>query len=322
MTRWIRWSCLLVVLAGLIPVVAQEAEPEAAPPPAETAAPAAGESPAPAPAESAAAGADEEVTTGEAFLLKLRQGGWTIVFLLALSVFGVAFAVERFVHLRRGVIVPPGLAEEADRLWRAGDKQKLLSRVKEDNSTLARMIEVIVEHRRGGPQHVSNLAGDVAARDLKRHLQRAYSLAVVSTVAPLLGLLGTVIGMIGAFDKVAAAGSLGDASVLGGDISKALITTGAGLAVAIPALILYHYFKSRTNMFGILLEEEGSDLITGWFGDDYAAPVRPKKQVAAAQREGAEPRPVPVAEPEAVPHKARPAAPRPATAGKEAPRAD
>ena len=88
----------------------------------------------------------------------------------------------------------------------------------------------------------------------------------MATVSPLLGLLGTVIGMIGAFDKVAAAGSLGDASLLGGDISKALITTGAGLTIAVPALVLYHYFKSRTNMFGLLLEEEASELISSWYG--------------------------------------------------------
>jgi biopolymer transport protein ExbB len=109
------------------------------------------------------------------------------------------------------------------------------------------------------------MAGDVASRDLRRHLQKAYPLAVVATVSPLLGLLGTVIGMIGAFDKVAAAGSLGDASVLGGDISKALITTGAGLTIAVPALVLYHYFKSRTNLYAIMLEEEVGELITEWY---------------------------------------------------------
>src|SRR5690606_36336809 len=83
--------------------------------------------------------------------------------------------------------------------------------------TLGRMIVEIAQFRRRGPAFVSQMAGDIAARDLKRHLQRAYPLAVVATVSPLLGLFGTIIGMIGAFDSVATAGQLGDASILGGD---------------------------------------------------------------------------------------------------------
>ena len=70
---------------------------------------------------------------------------------------------------------------------------------------------------------------------VRRHLLRAYPLAVIATTAPLLGLLGTVSGMIGAFDTVAMMGELGDAGALGGDISKALVTTMVGLVVAIPA---------------------------------------------------------------------------------------
>ena len=105
-------------------------------------------------------------------------------------------------------------------------------------------------------------------REIRKHLRRAYPLALVATIAPLLGLLGTVIGMIGAFDKVSAAGSLGDASMLGGDISKALITTATGLCIAVPALALYHFFKSRTNMYGMILEEEVCELITRWFATD------------------------------------------------------
>ena len=112
------------------------------------------------------------------------------------------------------------------------------------------------------------IAGDIASRELKDHMRRAYPLAVVATISPMLGLLGTIIGMIGAFDKIAMAGSLGDASLLGADIGKALITTGAGLTIAVPALALYHYFRSRVSLYGITLEEEASDLITSWYLED------------------------------------------------------
>ncbi len=207
-----------------------------------------------------------ERTMGEAFVLKLRQGGLTMVFLLLASIAGVGYAIERFVNLRAKAVVPDGLASRAHTLWQQERWEALRNLPNESNSTLARALAVVARHRHSTLTDVSTIAGDVASRDLRRHLQKAYPLAVVATVSPLLGLLGTVIGMIGAFDKVAAAGSLGDASLLGGDISKALITTGAGLTIAVPALVLYHYFKSRTQQLGLALEEEMGELLSTWYG--------------------------------------------------------
>ncbi len=224
-------------------------------------------------AETPAAGVEEapperERTWGEAFILKLAEGGVVMIFLLLASIAGVAYTIERFVNLKGRSIVPDGLAENADNLWRQGKWRALCELPSEHNNTLARAISVVAKHRHSSITDVSTLASDTASRDLRDHLQKAYPLAIIATVAPLLGLLGTVIGMIGAFDKVAAAGALGDASLLGGDISKALITTGAGLTIAIPALALYHYFKSRTQQFGLELEEQMGELISSWYGSE------------------------------------------------------
>jgi biopolymer transport protein ExbB len=262
---------------------AAPAEAPAATAPAEAAAAAAAETPMAAAAETpVAAGALEpggprrELTMGQAFLLKLKQGGWTMVFLFLASVAGVASAIERLVNLRMSVIAPKGLAERADMLWRAGRYDEIEALPEKSNSTLARVLAVVARHRRSSMADVSMMAGDVASRDVRRHIQKAYALAVVATISPLLGLFGTVIGMIGAFDKVAAAGALGDASLLGGDISKALITTAAGLTIAMPALVLYHYFKSRTNIYAVVLEEEVGELISAWYAAeaDRARPGR------------------------------------------------
>ena len=212
--------------------------------------------------------AAEEVTRGAAFIGKLVQGGWTMFFLLLVSVAGLAFAVERFVNLRRSKIAPRRLADEADDLWRRGKTRELAALVENDRSTLGRAVAALIEYHNRGPDFAGRMAADVASRDLRRHLQRAYPLAVVATISPLLGLLGTVIGMIGAFDSVAVAGQLGDASILGGDISKALITTGVGLAIAIPALALYHYFKARTALFALEVEEAAGGLVAGWEGGE------------------------------------------------------
>ena len=217
-----------------------------------------------APATQAADQASKRTSPGEAFVLKFKQGGRTMWFLLALSVLGVAFTLERLVHLRRGAIVPRRLADKADALWKQGKFDELQRACAKSNSTLGRVLSAAVRYRHVSAADLSAVAGDIASRDLKRHLQRAYPLAVVATLSPLLGLLGTVIGMIGAFETVAFAGALGDASLLGGDISKALITTGAGLGIAVPALALYHYFKSRTSLLGIMLEEEVGELLIEW----------------------------------------------------------
>jgi biopolymer transport protein ExbB len=80
----------------------------------------------------------------------------------------------------------------------------------------------------------------------------------------LLGLLGMILGMITTFETVAVAGSLGDATQLAGGISEALVTTGLGLAIAIPFLALYHFFKHRTANFGVLLEEQVTSLLSEW----------------------------------------------------------
>ncbi len=248
----------LGLLAGLAAPRAALAQPPAAP--TEQAAPAV-DTVATADAE------DAGLSRGEAFLLRLAEGGVTMMFLLAASILGAGFALERLANLRLHAIVPEGLAARADDLWRQGDWERLRELPRhEGGSTLARTIAAAARHRHSSLVDVSSIVSDVASRDLRRHLERAYPLAIVATVAPLLGLFGTVIGMIGAFDSVSAAGALGDAAVLGGDIAKALITTAGGLAVAIPALAFYHYFKSRTQLLALVLEEEMDGLIGRWFG--------------------------------------------------------
>mgnify|MGYP001604582979 FL=1 len=110
------------------------------------------------------------------------------------------------------------------------------------------------------------MAGDAASREVRSQIQKAYPLAIVATLSPLLGLLGTVLGMIQSFDMVALAGSLGDASTLAGGISLALITTQGGLMVAVPALGFQHIFKSRTLSLGLELEEAVTEVLSRRFG--------------------------------------------------------
>ena len=198
-------------------------------------------------------------------LTKFRETGLTGVALLLISVAGVSFASERFFNLRKRNIIPQGLASECDKLWKAGDLDALRELAAGRPSTLSRVIGLLVDHREGGHTDVANLVGDAASREMRVALQRAYPLAVVATVSPLLGLFGTVYGMIGAFESVALAGNMGDPSIMAGDISFALVTTALGLVIAVPALIGYHYFRVRTNIYALALEEQTNHLLIRWF---------------------------------------------------------
>lgn len=207
--------------------------------------------------------AGEEKTSTQAWLTKMKQGGWTIPVQGFLSIIVVTFTLERLFNLRRKRIVPDGLAARAKALWKQGNFAQLSKEALATRSILGDILAFIVQHRDAPMQDVSVACGDIASRELRRHMGRVYPLAMVATLAPLLGLFGTVDGMIDSFDAVVLAG-LGDAGVLAGGISKALITTAVGLEVAIPSLFIYHSLKNRTNGLSVQLEEQVTDLVTTW----------------------------------------------------------
>lgn len=192
------------------------------------------------------------------------QGGPIVWFQIAVSVVGLAFALERFINLRRTRIAPVELVRTVDQLWRDGKIEEILRLCDRHPSTLSRMIHAMVEHRQDSPADVVSVVAEIGKPELKLHLQKAYPVIIVATLEPMLGLFGTVWGMMGAFDTIAAAGELGNPSLLAADIGVALVTTVVGLAIAIPMLALYHYFKSRTHTYAIELESVAGQLIKKW----------------------------------------------------------
>jgi len=188
---------------------------------------------------------------------QLAAGGAGIWVIAALSVLMLAVAIERFHRFRLRAIVPPGLVDEAVPLWQSGQFEALQQALARRDSVLARAIRFLAANRaRWNADVLGERAGELASRELRRQQQRAYPLAVVATVAPIVGLLGTVVGMIEAFHVIAFNGGLGDASLLAGGISKALVNTAAGLSVALPALALHHFFRHRLTVGALALEEQ------------------------------------------------------------------
>jgi len=196
---------------------------------------------------------------------EIKKGGIISFFLGVLSILGLGFAFDRFFNVKEKNFAPESLHRKVTAQLRKDDFEGVRKTVKDEQSIYADAIRFLASNEIHNIDEGNVAATDIAARGMKSHQQRAYMLMVVASVAPLLGLLGTVIGMIEAFGVVAAAGSMGDASILADSISKALITTALGLSLAIPFLMLYHYFRSKTSKMGTLLEERITEALYAWF---------------------------------------------------------
>jgi biopolymer transport protein ExbB len=193
-------------------------------------------------------------------------GGLTMWWILFLSILGLAFVLERAFRLRKKFIVPTGFADEVNRLWKAGKYDEIEKECdRHKKSTLSKIVRFMIHHRSYPPTDISQVAGDIASRDIGHHHMLVYPLVAVTGLSPLLGLFGTVIGMIESFETVAIAGSMGDPSLLASGIAKALVTTAWGLMVAMPSIFFFNVLKFRTNILANMLEEEASGLIHEWF---------------------------------------------------------
>ena len=219
--------------------------------------------PAEAAAEAAAPAAETpDQTALEEWTHYIRQGGKTMWFIGLLSVLGLGCALERLLCLRRSRIVPDGLSADVVRLWNDGAFDEIGYRCAKSRSALARVVETMLEYKGSKDVlEVKAFAEDKAGRELRLEGRKAAMLATVATLAPLLGLFGTVLGLLEAFGTVAAMGEMGDASVLADSIGKALVTTVAGLAVAMPALFVHQIVRNRLSLYSVILEDEIAGLV-------------------------------------------------------------
>jgi biopolymer transport protein ExbB len=207
-------------------------------------------------------------------------GGNTMWFISLCSIVSVAFTLERLIRLRRKRVAPKRLIPPVRQLWAEQRYDDILRLCRQDGSLLSQAIQILVEHRSIPLADLRTIAADTLNTELRLHFRRIHPLAVSATVAPLLGLFGTVVGMISAFNHFRLLGETGDPTVFAGDISLALITTEAGLMVAIPTLALWHYFRNRTNMYTDELERTVQDLMITWFIEPAkagAAPAAPSQ---------------------------------------------
>ncbi|TAL90556.1 MAG: MotA/TolQ/ExbB proton channel family protein [Candidimonas sp.] len=188
----------------------------------------------------------------------LNQAGWPIWLLVATSVLGLALIIERFLSLRKKLVVPQRVTSQVMELIRRNnDTPEAIAKLA-SSSPLGRVLaEVILCRHDSDAQR--NMAVDDVGKDVAHRLNRYLpALATIAVVAPLMGLFGTVVGMIEIFASYSPAG--GDPSQLARGISMALYNTGFGIIIAIPALIFHRYFRSLVDGYLHQMELEASAL--------------------------------------------------------------
>lgn len=184
----------------------------------------------------------------------LVSGGTTMFILLGCSILALTIIFERAWSLRRSVVIPGKIVANVEDAVRHEDVKKAMQICHDSDTAMGRILWVALANRGVTRPVLKEMLEEIGRQEVA-HLERFIgALGVIAGIAPLLGLLGTVIGMIEVFQVISVQG-VGKADVLAGGISKALNTTAAGLSIAIPSLVAYRLFEARVDRFVIEIEQ-------------------------------------------------------------------
>lgn len=203
----------------------------------------------------------------------VRAGGWLMLPLILCSIVAGAIILERLWTLQRKRVLPTDLAAK---VWYWVEKEQLDDRhihALRQSSPLGRILASGLANR-AAEREIMKEAIEDTGRHVVHELERFLNpLGTIAAISPLLGLLGTVIGMVKVFSAIQAQG-VGNPGVLAGGISEALITTAAGLSIAIPALIGYRYLRGRVDSLVVQMEQEAIKLVEALHSGDRRARSR------------------------------------------------
>jgi biopolymer transport protein ExbB len=191
-----------------------------------------------------------------------QRGGIVMYPIFFCSILGVGVSLERLFSLRRGRVIRQDFLNDVRHHWANGDAKEALKVCRSCNISIARVLRAGLQ-RLGHPladiERAIDSAGQHEVSLLTTHLR---ALGFLANVAPMLGFLGTVAGMIQAFNVISQSGT-GNPGLVAAGISEALITSAAGLVVGIPSLAAYHYFRSRVDGYVSEMEAISLDLLEG-----------------------------------------------------------
>ncbi len=200
----------------------------------------------------------------------VKAGGWLMLPIIACSIVALAIVIERFWTLQKERVTPKYLAAK---IWQWSKDGKLdenrIMQIRK-SSPLGRILASGLLNQKYD-REIMKESIEETGRHVAYELQRFLNtLGTIAAISPLLGLLGTVIGMIQVFSVITSVG-VGDPGELAGGISKALITTAAGLCVAIPSLIFVRYFRRKVDGLVVGMEEEAIKLVEVMHGQRRAS---------------------------------------------------
>jgi len=189
-----------------------------------------------------------------------KAGGPLMWVILVCSLVAVTIIFERLLTLRKKHIVPVNLRSQILELVRSGKISAEKIKVIRNHSPMGVVFAAglsKINHGREAMREAIEESGKQVVHGMGRYLN---TLGTIASITPLIGLLGTVIGMIKVFTAITVSG-VGDPTVLSGGISEALITTASGLSVGIPCLMFYRFFRSRITQLTVMMEENASALL-------------------------------------------------------------
>lgn len=176
------------------------------------------------------------------------------------SILSLTIIAERLWALRRSQVVPHGVGEQVEQWAVRHELDRRHIEQLRSGSALGRVLAAALINRHRPRELIKEAVEDTGRHVVYRLERFLNTLGTIAGISPLLGLLGTVIGMIKVFSTILEQG-VGNANVLAGGISEALITTAAGLTVAIPSFFFYRYFKGRVEEYVVSMEEQAINLI-------------------------------------------------------------
>lgn len=196
----------------------------------------------------------------------VKQGGWLMLPIIFCSIVAAAICIERVIALNQNKIAPTTLLAEVWRWIKNNQLDSTKIKMLKNSSPLGQILAAGLSNSRHGREVMKESIEEAAAQVVHEMEHYLNTLGTIAAISPLMGLLGTVIGMIKVFSEIMVQGT-GNAGMLAGGISEALITTASGLVVAIPALIMHRFFERRIQSIVITLEREAVKLVDALHAD-------------------------------------------------------
>ncbi len=202
----------------------------------------------------------------------ITAGGFLMLPIILSSILAVVVIVNLFLTLQRKKVIPENASNMARKLALSGKMTEAHIEQVRQGSLLGEVLAAGLESV-GSPRHLMKENIEETGRHVIHSMDKYMTtLGTIAAIAPLLGLLGTVVGMISVFSVITSQG-VGNPTELAGGISQALITTAAGISVAVPALVFHRYFRGKINDYAVEMEKEAIKLVDAVSAPRKAAPI-------------------------------------------------